>query len=77
MAFTYEIISHIATLKHSGEWTKEVNLISYRGDEPKIDIRSWQRDGENEKILKGITLTYEEAFILMQSLQKFFKDEEE
>ena len=75
MAFTYEIIRQLAVLSGSGGWTKEVNLISYRGDEPKIDIRNWQRIGSEEKLLKGITLTDEEAFNLMQALKDFFKNE--
>ena len=69
-AFEYEVISHIATLNECATDTfKEVNLVSFNGSEPKIDIRTWRRVGSEEKMLKGITLTIDEAYILVEALQ--------
>ena len=41
-----------------GGWTKQLNLISWNGAEPKYDIRNWSADGQ--RMSKGITLTEEE-----------------
>lgn len=49
----------------SGTWEK-VNLISWAGKEPKIDIRNW---GPNHtQIGKGMTMTIEEARMLGEIL---------
>lgn len=59
--FNYTIVERLGVLSTSagGDFTTEVNRISYRGAAPKIDIRKWdKRDGE--KMLKGVTLTSEE-----------------
>lgn len=40
-------------------WNKEVNLVSWNGRPPKLDIRNWQMD--HAKCGKGIALTREEA----------------
>lgn len=60
-AFNYEIVEHIATLSQSGDTSKELNLISYNGSPAKYDLRSWRRTDGEEKLLKGLTLTAEEA----------------
>ncbi len=71
--FEYEIVSHLALLNETSDTFKEVNLVSYNGAEPKLDIRVWRRIGSEEKMLKGIALTNDEALILMEALQKFFE----
>lgn len=56
---TFEIVKHIGKLSESAKgWTKEVNMISWNGRDPKIDIREWAPD--HEKAGKGITLSQEE-----------------
>ena len=68
----YEIIKHIGNLSESScGWTKELNIISWNGGVPKLDIRDWAP--EHEKMGKGITLTEEEAEILAKLLQKLQK----
>ena len=68
----YEIIRHIGNLSESSRgWTKELNIISWNGGIPKLDIRDWAP--EHEKMGKGITLTEEEVEKLasfMQTLKK-------
>lgn len=39
-------------------WTKEVNLVSWNGKDPKFDLREW--DPEHKKMGKGVTLNSEE-----------------
>lgn len=54
------IVRHIGNLSESSRgWTKELNIISWNGGVPKLDIRDWAP--EHEKMGKGITLSEEEA----------------
>lgn len=55
----FEIVEQIAVLSESPKgWTKELNLISWNGRDPKYDIRDWAPN--HEKMGKGITLSKEE-----------------
>jgi len=68
----YEMIKEIAVLSTSGSgYTKEINLISWNGNEPKYDIRSFSPN--RGKCGKGITLTSDEAAALLKELQKEVK----
>ncbi|MEI3598206.1 MULTISPECIES: YdbC family protein [unclassified Oceanobacillus] len=70
MAIQYEIIENIAVLSESPKgWTKELNLVSWNGRDPKYDLRDWAPD--HEKMGKGITLTKEEVLKLKESLGSF------
>jgi len=54
--FTKEIKKHYGILSKTDKgWTTEVNLVSWNGNQPKVDIRSWSPD--HEKAGKGVTLT--------------------
>lgn len=67
--FSYEIVKHIGVLSESGRgWTKELNLISWNGREPKYDIREWAP--EHEKMGKGVTLSGEEMEQLKNYLDR-------
>ncbi|MCQ2085605.1 MAG: PC4/YdbC family ssDNA-binding protein [archaeon] len=66
--FRYEIVKPIAVLSESPKgWTKEFNLVSWNGNEPKYDIREWAPD--KSKCGKGITLTDEEIEFLKKALE--------
>ncbi len=69
MAFNYEIKERIAVLSESedGRYATEVNLISFNGAEPKLDIRKWNKS--EGRMGKGIALTQEEAGALLLALQ--------
>ena len=67
-AFNYEIVEHIATLSENGGITKEFNRVAYNGSPAKYDLRSWKREGGEEKLLKGLTLTAEEVTALKDAL---------
>ena len=57
---TYEIKEHIAVINTSETgWTREVNLVSWNGTNPKIDVREW--DPDHQRMSRGITLTEAEA----------------
>ena len=65
----YEIVKEIAVLSASDSgYTKEINLISWNGKEPKYDVRSFSPN--REKCGKGITLNADEAAALLEALQK-------
>lgn len=54
----YEILERIAILSEKGNWTKELNKVSWNDRPGKFDLRDWNHD--EGKIGKGITLTEEE-----------------
>ena len=65
----YEIVKEVAVLSASDSgYTKEINMISWKGNEPKYDIRNFSPN--REKCGKGITLTADEAAALLKALQK-------
>jgi hypothetical protein len=55
-------------------WTRELNLVSWNGGEPKYDLRDWAP--EHEKMGKGISMTKDEVFELLQLLEETLGDEE-
>jgi hypothetical protein len=66
----FEITEQIAVLSESSKgWTKELNLISWNGREPKYDIREWAPN--HEKMGKGVTLSKEELDKLLMHLNRF------
>lgn len=68
--FKYEITEELAVLSNKNGFTKEINMISYNGAKPKIDIRNWSADDEgNKRMGKGITLSNEEAMVLRDTLE--------
>lgn len=68
----FQIVTELGILSTSnGGWNKEVNLISWNGEAPKIDIRSWSPD--RQKMSRGITLSEEEAdklFLVLTDLRQ-------
>lgn len=71
----YEIVKEIAVLSTGDSgYTKEINLISWNGKEPKYDIRSFSPN--REKCGKGITLSADEAAALLKALQKELNSED-
>ena len=71
----YEIVKEIAVLSTGDSgYTKEINLISWNGKEPKYDIRSFSPN--REKCGKGITLNADEAAALHKALQKELNSED-
>jgi len=67
----YEIQQKIACLsEEKGGWIKELNLVSWNGNEAKYDIRAWSAD--HTKMGKGVTLTKEEVVALKSVLSELF-----
>jgi hypothetical protein len=64
---TYGVIS-----EENGGWKKELNLVSWNGRNPKLDIRDWSPN--HEKMGKGVTFTHEEAKKLAEMLRTALDD---
>lgn len=64
------ITSTIRGRREGDAWQKEVNLVSWNGGIPKIDIRDW--DEEHERCGKGITLSEAEAREVVAILTDYF-----
>ena len=66
---SFEIVEHICVLSTGSKgWTKELNLISWNGREPKYDLREWSP--EHDKMGKGLTLSKDELDALKGILEK-------
>ena len=63
-----EITAHLATLSTNPRtsWTKELNLVSWNGKEPKYDLREWSPD--HSKMGKVVTLSEEELTALRDAI---------
>lgn len=66
--FKYEIINNIGVISENNTWAKELNRVSWNGNEPKYDIRAW--GPEHNSMGKGITLTNDEIISLYEILSK-------
>lgn len=63
----YDIEKELGVISESKKgWNKELNLISWNGNEPKYDIRDWSED--HSKVGKGITSALDELKALKELL---------
>lgn len=62
----YKILKRLASFPDGGEWTKELNIVSWNGRLPKYDIRKWNQD--HTKMSKGITLNQGEMRTLFDAI---------
>lgn len=73
----FEIKEHVGIISVIGgrdeRWFKEVNVVSWNGQEPKVDIRDWSED--YNRMSRGITLTEEEAIQLFHILEERYGEE--
>ena len=66
---SFEIVEQIGVLSTGSKgWTKELNLVSWNGREPKYDLREWSP--EHDKMGKGMTLSKDELDALTGILEK-------
>lgn len=65
----YEVTEHLGVISETPRgWTREVNMISWNGREPKVDVRDWSP--EHDKMSKGLTFTKEELDELIKIAAK-------
>lgn len=68
---TYEVLEECGTLStNSRGWELKLRYMSWNGNEPKYDLRSWKEDSDGEKCSKGITMTGEELESLLEILKE-------
>lgn len=64
-----KIVEHIATLSENGEYSRELNVVSFNNRPARLDVRTWRQDGSGSKrALKGLQLTDVEASALYKAL---------
>lgn len=69
--FKYEILKHCGVLSTSPKgWTKEFNVVSWNGKNPKYDIRDWS--AEHDHMSRGITMTRDELEQLAELISAEF-----
>jgi len=72
--FKFEITKEIGVIGEGTRgWRKEVNLVSWNGRPPKLDIRDWNET--HEKMGKGVTLSGAEARAMLELLNDTDLDE--
>ena len=69
--FEFDKTKSISVLSDNGTYTKELNLVSWKKGEPKIDIRAWN----GNKPLRGISLNLDESKALYEGLKAHFESE--
>lgn len=70
--FEVKIMEHIATLSASGDYSRELNVVSFNDRPARLDVRVWRQDGSGNKTpLKGIQLTDNEASALCDALNQY------
>lgn len=67
----FRIVRPLGVLSENGNETTELNLISYNNYKPKLDLRKWEKKGENKLMKRGLTLTTEEARELKKNLDDY------
>ena len=64
-----KIVEHLAVFRSNASgWAKELNMVSWGGNQPKFDIREWSPD--HTKMSKGVTLSNAEAETLFKCMQR-------
>jgi hypothetical protein len=63
-----DIVEKIGALDKPNDngWTRELNLVSWNGGAPKLDIREWSPD--HSRMSRGITLTEQQGIRFAQLL---------
>jgi|LFRM01.2.fsa_nt_gb hypothetical protein len=63
-----DIVERIGALDKPNEngWTRELNLVSWNGGAPKLDVREWSPD--HSRMSRGITLTEQQGIRFAQLL---------
>jgi hypothetical protein len=75
--FRFNIVETLGVISertdHEGnKQSKEINLVSWNGRQPKIDIREWNT--EHTRMGKGVTLTDEEAEQVCMILHNYMRE---
>lgn len=72
--FSFEIKKHIATISENEGYTKELNLVSWKGKDPVYDLRTWKNSEAGKQPLKGITLNKAEFDAIKAVMARYGND---
>lgn len=65
----FKIVEHLAVFRSDANgWSKELNMVSWGGNKPKLDVREWSPD--HTKMSRGVTFSSVEADTLFKCMQK-------
>lgn len=65
--FSVQVLQHLGVLGYGTKgWSKQVNIVSWNGEQATLDIRSWSYDQTHQG--KGISLKRDEAIRLRDTL---------
>jgi hypothetical protein len=71
---SFDIVKHLGVIsEEKSGWKKELNMVSWNGRNPKLDLRDWSPD--HEKMGKGVTLSQDEAEKLAELLTVVVKEQ--
>ena len=73
--FEWKITKPLGVLSEVAGKTKELNLVSYNGNPPKLDLRLWGKVDGQRAMFKGLTLTTDEAETLAELLEDYLEKE--
>lgn len=75
-SFEFEVTQSIGVLSSADNgYTKELNLVSWDGRKPRIDIRGWKNGEDSKKPLKGLSMSDEESRRLYLLLKSMYESE--
>lgn len=69
---SYTIVERLGTLSTNGNYTIDVNMISWNDSEPKLYIRHFYWAENEKKMLTCIPLSDDEARALLELLKRKF-----
>ena len=70
----YKVLEECGTLSTNAKgWSLKLRYISWNGNDPKYDLRSWCEDENGERCGKGIILTGNELEALLDILKEMEK----
>jgi len=65
----FEIVRELGVIGEGTRgWRKEINIVSWNGRPPKLDIRDWNET--HEKMGKGVTLSGAETRMMLELLNE-------
>ena len=63
----WKVLEEVGGIEEGSAWTLEVNIISWDGKPPKIDVRRWNE--AKDKMSKGLSFTRAEVEALIPLLK--------
>lgn len=69
----YEIIENLGVIStNKNGWSREVNIVAWNDNPPKLDIREWSPD--HAKMSRGMTLPLDEVETLCMILHNYMRE---